>query len=170
MVEKIPTFQFWDTVLRMELMGLTFVRAHCEANFPLYVESLRSFVSWFFAFDHYNYARWVLVHLRDMELLTIPKGRKCLLHLALTFLPKGPVTLCYHVIMKKLTPGSLVHLVDALENGCNTCLVRTVDTDVVVIIIGKFHHLLTINPSARIWVAFGEKPSPTWTSMPSAML
>ena len=29
MVEKIPTFQFWDTVLRMELMGLIFVRAHC---------------------------------------------------------------------------------------------------------------------------------------------
>ena len=35
MVEKIPTFQFWDTVLRMELMGLIFVRAHHEANFPL---------------------------------------------------------------------------------------------------------------------------------------
>ena len=28
MVEKIPTFHFWDTVLRMELMGLIFVRAH----------------------------------------------------------------------------------------------------------------------------------------------
>ena len=24
---------------------------------------------WFFALDHYNYARWVPVHLRDMESL-----------------------------------------------------------------------------------------------------
>ena len=30
-----------------------------------------------------------------------------------------------------------------------------IDTDVVVIIIGKFHHLLTNNPSVRIWVACG---------------
>ena len=40
MVDKSPTFQFWDTVLRMELMRLIFVRAHREANFPLNVESL----------------------------------------------------------------------------------------------------------------------------------
>ena len=50
----------------------------------------------------------------------------------------------------------LVHLVDALKNGCSTCVVRTVDTDIVVILIGKFYQLLTINPSIRIWVAFGK--------------
>ena len=33
-------------------------------------------------------------------------------------------------------------------------MIRTVDTDVVVIIIGKFYHLLTINSSVRIWIAF----------------
>ena len=49
----------------------------------------------------------------------------------------------------------VVHLVYALKNGCKTCLIRTVDTDVVVIIIGKFYHLLTLNPSVMIWVAFG---------------
>ena len=52
----------------MELMWLIFVRAHREANFP-YVESLRSFVPWFFALDHHNYTRWVPVHLRGMESL-----------------------------------------------------------------------------------------------------
>ena len=72
MIEKSPTFQFWDTVLRMELMGLKFVRAHREANFPLYVESLRSLVPWFFALDHYHYAHWVPVHIRDMESLPQP--------------------------------------------------------------------------------------------------
>ena len=49
----------------------------------------------------------------------------------------------------------LVHLGDALKNGCNICVVRTVDTDVVVILIGKLHYLLSINPSVRIRVALG---------------
>lgn len=69
MVLKSPTFQFWDTVLRMEIIGLIFVRAHREANFSLYIETLRSFAPWFFALDHHNYARWVSVHIRDMESL-----------------------------------------------------------------------------------------------------
>ena len=46
-------------------------------------------------------------------------------------------------------------LVHVMNSGCSTCLVRTVDTDVVVILIGKFHCLLTLHLSARIWVAFG---------------
>ena len=57
MIEKSPTFQFWDTVLRMELVGLIIVRAHREKNFPLYIESLKSIVPWFFAFDRTHYAR-----------------------------------------------------------------------------------------------------------------
>ena len=40
----------------------------------------------------------------------------------------------------------LIHLQDALQNKCTNCLVRTFDTDVVVILIGKFHHLITILP------------------------
>ncbi len=49
----------------------------------------------------------------------------------------------------------LIHLQDALDSGSTTCLVRTVDTDVVVIIIGKFHALLANHPAADIWIAFG---------------
>ena len=65
----------------------------------------------------------------------------------------------------------LVHLGDALKNGCNTCVVRTVDTDVVVILIGKLHHLLSINPSVKIWVAFGTgKHSLTSISILSTIL
>ena len=48
----------------------------------------------------------------------------------------------------------LIHLQDALQNGCTNCLVRTVDTDVVVILIGKFHHLITLCQDVSIWVAF----------------
>ena len=33
--------------------------------------------------------------------------------------------------------------------------IRIVDTDVIVILIGKLPHLLTVNSDANIWVAFG---------------
>ena len=50
--------------------------------------------------------------------------------------------------MKKQT----VHLQDTLDTSSTTCLVHTVDTDMVVIIIG----VLTANhPAADIWTAFG---------------
>ena len=44
----------------------------------------------------------------------------------------------------------LVHLQDALDNGATTCLVRKVDTDVVVIFVGS---LLERHPAANIWLA-----------------
>ena len=47
----------------------------------------------------------------------------------------------------------LVHEIDSLSAGCSTCLVRTVDTD-VVILVGRFLYLLKLNVSANIWVAF----------------
>jgi len=49
----------------------------------------------------------------------------------------------------------VIHLLDALLNGCTVCLVRTVDTDVVVILLGKFQYLLTVCEDVKIWVAFG---------------
>ena len=48
----------------------------------------------------------------------------------------------------------LVHLLDAIANGATTCLVHTVNTDVVVIIAGKLHVLLEEHPASDIWVAF----------------
>ena len=38
----------------------------------------------------------------------------------------------------------LIHLQGAIQNNCINCLVRTVDTDAVVILFGKFHHLFTL--------------------------
>ena len=39
MIGKSPTFQFWDTVHRMKLVGLIFVRTHREKNnSPLSIE------------------------------------------------------------------------------------------------------------------------------------
>lgn len=49
----------------------------------------------------------------------------------------------------------VIHLQDALDNGATTCLVCTVDTDVIVIIAGQFYDLLQQHPSADIWLTFG---------------
>lgn len=49
----------------------------------------------------------------------------------------------------------VVHVLHALEAGLTTIVVRTVDTDVVIILVGKFHDMYLRNPQAEIWVAFG---------------
>ena len=49
----------------------------------------------------------------------------------------------------------VVHVVNALKSGNSTCLVRTVDTDIVVILIGMFFHFIQLNSAVNIWVAFG---------------
>lgn len=66
---KSPLFHFWDLVLRLERLVLTFVRAHRERNFDLYVQTLECLAPFYFSLDHINYARWVPVHIRDMKSL-----------------------------------------------------------------------------------------------------
>ena len=66
---EFPTFAYWIIVMKFEAVLLTFVRAHREGNFDLYVESLRCLGELFFACDHYHYARWVPVHVEDMKRL-----------------------------------------------------------------------------------------------------
>ena len=40
-----------------------------EANFELYIQSLGAIVSWMFALDHYHYARWLSIHIKDLQQL-----------------------------------------------------------------------------------------------------
>ena len=54
MAAQSPTFKFWDIVVNLEKIILIFIRAHREANFDLYIETLEDLVGFFFAFDHYN--------------------------------------------------------------------------------------------------------------------
>ena len=49
----------------------------------------------------------------------------------------------------------VVHVLHALMQGGKTIQVRTVDTDVVVILAGTFHDLIASQLLADIWVAFG---------------
>lgn len=64
-----PQFHFWNLVLRLELLVLLFIRSYRESNFELYKDVLQELLPFFFALDHIHYARWISVHLRDMETL-----------------------------------------------------------------------------------------------------
>ena len=63
--ESVMSF-YWKTILDLELHILIFIRSIRESNFALYISSLRSLMKWFFALDHYNYARWLSVHIHDL--------------------------------------------------------------------------------------------------------
>ena len=49
----------------------------------------------------------------------------------------------------------VVHISHALEQGMKVIKVRTVDTDVVTILIGAYFNLAMTQPQVDIWVAFG---------------
>ena len=64
-----PHFQFWATVLELELTILELVRSIREGNFHLFVEALCKLTPWMFALDLTNYSRWLPVHIRDLLML-----------------------------------------------------------------------------------------------------
>ena len=61
-----PHFQYWATVMELELCVLVYVCSLRQASFTMYLDALTELTPWFFALDHTNYARWIPVHLRDM--------------------------------------------------------------------------------------------------------
>jgi len=62
-----PTFQYWDTTPSIELSALIFIRSHHEKKLSVYVESLKALVPWFFSLHHHDNARWIPIHIQDME-------------------------------------------------------------------------------------------------------
>ena len=49
----------------------------------------------------------------------------------------------------------IINVQDSLQRGTNTIMIRIVDTNIIVLLIGHFYALLEHNPNADIWVAFG---------------
>ena len=49
----------------------------------------------------------------------------------------------------------VVHVMHALQQGLATIQIRTVDTDVIAILIGKYHDLAKLKPDIDLWIAFG---------------
>lgn len=60
-----------------------------------------------------------------------------------------PIAPCDH---EEADTRLLIHIIDALLNDCTSCLVRSVDTDVIAILIGNFIYLLLLFQE----VAFGK--------------
>ena len=68
-------FQYWATVLELDMLVLVFVRSLIQASFAMYLAALTEVVSWFHALDHTHYARWITVHPRDMIALPMKHPR-----------------------------------------------------------------------------------------------
>ena len=64
-----PQFHYWSLTLHFQLTILIFVWSLREGNFQLYKDACKSLAPWFFASDRSHYARWLPVHIRDMECL-----------------------------------------------------------------------------------------------------
>ena len=69
MEKESPTFQFWSIILKMELVLFAFLRLVRPGNFQLYLDFMKKMIPWFFALDHFHYARWLSVHISDMTML-----------------------------------------------------------------------------------------------------
>ncbi|XP_071952428.1 uncharacterized protein [Antedon mediterranea] len=63
-----------------------------------------------------------------------------------------PMSICDH---EEADSRMCIHIDDALKKGSRVILVRTVDTDVIVILVGIFCNLIACYPGTCIWVAFG---------------
>ena len=66
--------------------------------------------------------------------------------------PLEPMPECDH---EEADTRVCLRLKDALEKGAQTVILRTVDTDVIVILVDQFRQLTKDYPHTTIWVAFG---------------
>jgi hypothetical protein len=63
-----------------------------------------------------------------------------------------PMPSCNH---EEADTRIIVHVIEALQRGAKNISIRTVDTDVVVILVGHFFELHDVYGHFEIWVAFG---------------
>ena len=81
--------------------------------------------------------------------------RRCLSHQA-TVISKckdDPMPISDH---EEADTRMCLHVLHALSKGAQNMLVSTVDTDVIVILVGIFHKLREAYPNTQLWVAFGK--------------
>ena len=64
-----PQFHYWSLTLHLQLTIVKIVRSLREGNFQLCKDACQSLEPRFFALDRTHYARWLPVHIRDMECL-----------------------------------------------------------------------------------------------------
>ena len=67
---QFPAFAFWMSYLNMADLFLNFVCVKRIGNWTLHFQSAAEMVPWYFAYDHLNYARYLLVYIYEM--LAVP--------------------------------------------------------------------------------------------------
>ena len=70
------------------------------------------------------------------------------------------VSLCPNTSMPDYTPEEadtriVVHVIDAIRKGMKSTCIRTVDTDILIILISKFHFLKDLCKDLELKAAFG---------------
>ena len=68
-------FSYWKLIFDFQILILQFIPSQRERNFLLYVHALRSSMKYIFSLNHYNYARWLSVHVNDLMRLPITNRR-----------------------------------------------------------------------------------------------
>lgn len=66
---RCPTFKYWVTVLNLEILLLVFVRSIRLCQYEIFKKCIKTMLPWFFLLNHLNYARWLTVHIKDLEML-----------------------------------------------------------------------------------------------------
>ena len=64
-------FRYWKMIFDLQILILMFIRLEREQDFALYVQVLKPIVKYIFAFSHYNYARWLTIHVDDLMKLEL---------------------------------------------------------------------------------------------------
>ena len=67
MASEFPQFFYWNMVLYLECLLFAFIRSQREGNYKLHVESLQAIIPYMFVMDHFHYARWLSVHVSDLQ-------------------------------------------------------------------------------------------------------
>ena len=67
MASEFPQFFCWNMVLDLECLLFAFIRSQREGNYKLFVESLQAIIPYMFVMDHFHYARWLSVHVSDLQ-------------------------------------------------------------------------------------------------------
>ena len=83
-----------------------------------------------------------------------PHDKEIVVTSGVTSIVRGAVRYMTQYDHEEADTRTLIQLLDAFRNGCTNCLVCTVDTDVLVILLGKFHHLVALCQDVNVWVAF----------------
>ncbi len=69
--EKSIQFFYWNSVLELETMLLSFVKSLRLGDFELFLACLEKIAPWMFALDHVHYARWLPFFISDLKVLRI---------------------------------------------------------------------------------------------------